>query len=327
MEAERRALYTSLRMNWQLDPSLAVEPWQVEDYRSLPLDKIFERLRLQDVHLDKNTFIQFADSFESPEELSEHLLDDADVDYATHDQIYLLVFELWRRLLPEKPCLTIFCDELDHQINNYDSGKTIDLEAIQDVLAQLQVVLDENTDQGIDPVVAFETISVGCANDLESFLYDFIAEQMEADNDSYASELLDDFAPYVKEVKWFDFLRARIQAENDPFASDILLHQLIEEAEAEPELEFNLEMLAFLVAAGDHSDFVALVHKSVPLLLTEEDFQDLLSVCADFYHRLDREQGEAFIQEILKKRSKIALYKPFDPSDPDVTHLFQALID
>lgn len=325
METERRALYNSLRMNWQLDPSLAVEPWQVEDYRALSLDKIFELLRLQEVFLDRNTFIQFADNFESPEELSEHLLDDAEVDYATQDQIYLLVFELWRRLVPEKPCLTIFCDELDHQINRYDSGSNRDFESIQDALANLQVVLDENTDQDIDPVVAFETISQGCANDLESFLYDFIAEQIDVQNTSYASELLDDFGPFVKEVKWFDFLRARLQAETDPFASDILIHQLIEEAEAEPDLEFNLEILSFLVAGGDRNDFVSLVHKSLPLLEAEEDFQDLLSVCADFYHRLDQETVEASIQEILKRRSKRDLEKPFERNDPDVVQLFKVL--
>ena len=36
MDAERRALYNSLRMHWLLDPNMAVEPWQVEDYRSMP---------------------------------------------------------------------------------------------------------------------------------------------------------------------------------------------------------------------------------------------------------------------------------------------------
>ena len=33
MQIERRALYNLMRMNWQIDPSLPAEPWQVEDYR------------------------------------------------------------------------------------------------------------------------------------------------------------------------------------------------------------------------------------------------------------------------------------------------------
>ena len=326
MDAERRALYNSLRINWQLDPNLAVEPWQVEDYRSMPLNNILERLKLQDIELDKNSFLAISQDFDTPEELTDHLIGDQDVDPKTQDQIYLLVFELWRRLIPEKLAFTVFCDEIDYQINLYDSGKIENVEIMQDTIANLQVVLDENTDQGVDPIEAFELISQGCANDLESFLYDYIAEQIDAGDDLYATELLDDFSAFVKDVKWFDFLRARLQASIDPALSDQLIRNIIDEATTFPELEFNLEVMTFMVIAGKKEDFLKLIKKTLPLLKTEEDFQDLLSIVADFYHRLDLDDIEIAILDLVRKRSQRPLEKPFITSDPDIATLFQVII-
>ena len=41
-------------------------------------------------------------------------------------------------------------------------------------------------DEGLPPEQAFQLISPYCANDIETFLYDFIAEQIDEDNESYA---------------------------------------------------------------------------------------------------------------------------------------------
>lgn len=325
MDIERRALYNSLRISWKQDSSLAVEPWQVEDYRALTLDQIFNRLALQEIQFDRHNFVHFAEEFDSPEDLTDQLLADADVDGATMDQIYLLIFELWRRLVPEKPSLSIFCDELDHQIDLYDSDPIAHQESIQDALANLSIVLEENTDEGVDPKVAFETISLACANDLESFLYDFTAEQIDNGDDAYASELIDDFSIFVKDVKWFDFLRCRQLAEQDPISTNMLLHQLIEDSAEGKDLEFNFEVLSFLVTHGERNDFTTLIKQTLPLLETEEDFQDLLAISADFYHRLDLEQVEQTLQTILKSRPKDNLEVLFKQSDPDKTAFLKAV--
>ncbi len=322
METELRALYNSLRMNWLLDPNVSIQPWQVEDYRSMPLEALFARLKLQDFDLNRSSFVSLADQFDTPEDLTNGLLADSDADEMTHDQVYLLVFELWRRLLPEKPCLSVFCDELDHQIHLYDSGRIENPEGIQDALANLQVVLDENTDAGNDPVDVFESICGGCANDVESFLYDYIAEQIEESNEFYAAELLDDFADYVSDVKWFDFLRVKLLETSNPEEAVRRLRKIIQDAAKEKDLEFNLDVLAYLVQAGDKEDFVKLVKSSVPLLTSEEDFQDLLTICADFYHRLDRDEVEEAIQNIIKKRSVKGVEATIDRTDPDIAELF-----
>lgn len=325
MYAERRALYNSLRQNWQSEPNLAVEPWQVEDYRNMPLNALFERLKLQDIHLDKSSYLKAAEELDSPEQLTDLLLEGNDADGMTHDQVYLLIFELWRRLVPEKPSLTIFCDELDHQISLYDSGRIDNAEALQDVIANLQVVIDENTDEGADPAEVFDMISHNCANDLESFLYDYIAEQMDAGDDAYATELLDDFAPYVKDTRWFDFLRARLLAPSDPQALARLLRKICAAPREKGDLEFNLEVLSFLVTAGEKEDFTKVVRKTVQLLSTEEDFQDLLTICADFYHRLDHDEIEKGIFDLIKKRTDRPLEASFLPTDPDIAVLYKIL--
>lgn len=325
MELERRALYNALRMNWLLDPSTEVEPWQVEDYRVMSFEMIFDRLKEKGITLDRAHFVAMAEDHLTPEELTEELLDETDADAKEQDQIYLLVFELWRRLVPEKPCLSVFCDELDYQIHLYDKGQVSSVESIQDVLANLEVILDENADEGADPVVIFESICSGCANDIETFLYDFIAEQIDNENYSYASDLLDGFGDYVKDVKWFDFLRTRLTAANDAKGANHLISQLAEEAAEENDIEYNLEILAFMVEAGERQVFTMLVNRTVPLLETEEDFFDLLTICADFFHRLDLEQIENKLQRLVASRNKNHFDKDMDLNDPQIAELLKII--
>ena len=321
MELERRALYNSLRMNWLLDPTIKVDAWQVDNYREMPLNQLFDLIGKFDFILDRVSFLALAENVDTPEELSDDLLADGQLNQADSDYLYLLIFEVWRRLLPERPCLSIFCDELDHQIYLYDTDKIENDEGIQDVIANLEVILDENTDQGGDPVEVFESVCAGCANEIESFLYDFIAEQIDNDNRAYAAELLDDFSDYVHDLKWFDFLRARLLSKTDFEGSNKLIQELVHESAKEPDLEFNLAVISFLIHGGDQSLFAFLVKKTVDLLEIEEDFQDLLELCIDYYHYLDREDEERTIQDILKKRPGKCLEASLAQSDPQIAQL------
>lgn len=303
MQLQRRALYNLLRQNWLLDPEEDAADWQVEDYRSLSLEVLFQRLASLGLPLDRNSFLAFAEQSDSPEDFSDLLLVDRDdLDAPSQDQVYLLIFELWRRVLPERLCLSVFCDELDHQINLYDRGDLQRVESLQDILANLQEVLDENTDQGVEPIEVFKAVSEGCANDIEGFLYDYITEQLDDDNVSYAAELVDGFYNYMPDVKWFNFLRARVLVESDPVAANALFAGLISEAMRDPDLEFCLEMLAFMVQGGERTLFVTLVKQALSRFKNEDDFQELLNICVDFYRRLDYEWEEQALQAILDSR-------------------------
>ncbi len=326
MQIQRRALYNSLRQNWLMDSSTEAEPWQIEDYRSLSLEALFQRLADLELPLDRNSFLGFADECDSPEDLTDHLLAERDdLDVSSQDKAYLVIFELWRRTLPERLCLSVFCDELDHQINLYDQDDIESPEAIEDALADLQEVLDENADQGVDPVDVFEAVSDGCANSIDGFLYDFISDLLDDDNLSYAVELVDGLYNYIPDKKWFDFLRARILVERDPVAANALFAKLIEDVAEDSDLEFSLEILAFMVLGGERALFVALVEQVLPRIRQETDFQELLSICVDFYRRLDYEWEEQALQAILDARNNKAADAIVEVGDPHRKELLRAL--
>lgn len=321
VEIEKRALYTSLRMNWLQDSSLEVEKWQVEDYRSLTLPSLFERLKKLSIDLDENSFIAYSNDCNAPEDLTEFLIGDNEISPDLEDKIYLLVFELWRRLVTETPSLSVFCDELDYQIYLYDNQLTTDIEPLQASLEQLSVILDENVDQGIPIEEVYKLITDYCANDIETFLYDFISDQMDQENLFYVQDLLESFHIYFKGNKWFSLLRARLSSFSSVGAAHKMLAQLIEEYADGGDLEFNLELLSFTVVTGPHGFFQEIVEISIPLIKKEEDFQDLLGICIDYYHRLDLDEIEMVIQGILKKRERINFDSKIQSNDPDVVHL------
>lgn len=314
---ERRALYNLLRMNWLTDPTMAVEPWQVEDYRSLPTPILFDRLKKFSIHLDKASFSVYADDSDSPEDLTDNLVTDLQLKTDQEDQIYLLIFELWRRLISEKPSLSILCNELDHLIYLYDQGTLPNATDLPDAINNFILVLEENVDQGVPPKEAFELISTYCANDLESFLYDFISDQIDEDNDSYVHDLLDDFSPFLSENKWFELLRARYLGHSHIKTAQKIVLDIIENHLNDKDIEFNIELLAFLAETADSTVFKKLLKTTVELIRTEEDFQDILHICEDYCHRLDKEEEEKILRLALQKRSQIALEQPFKTSDND----------
>ena len=237
----------------------------------------------------------------------------------------MVLFELWRRLLPERICVSVFCDELDHQINLYDREQVQDSEALQDVLGNLQEILNDNTDQGIEPEQAFNALSEACANNLEGFLYDFICDQIEEGNLNYAADLVDGFHDYVEQTEWFDFLKARTLIQDDPAATNELFHQLIEDTREEADKDLWLEILAFMIEGGERELFIKLVQMALPLIDTEEDFQDLLSICQDFYQRLDYDREAELLQQLLDQRSDCEMDDVVWGNDPHRTQLVEIL--
>lgn len=302
MDIQRKALYNLLRLNWLLEPDIDVAYWQVEDYRVLTLETLFKRLAQQHIELDRISFLAYAENYNSPEEITEDLTDESSDSIEDQDRVYLLIFELWRRLAPEKLCLSIFCDELDYQVTLYDSGEMENPEGLQDAIATLQDILDENADQGISPEEAFLSVAEGCANSIEDFLYDFTADQIDAGSDAYAFDLIEGFYPYMEDKKWFDFLKARLLLNTDINDGNRLLRKLIEDTSEDDDVQFHLEVLSSMVEGAERHLFIQLVQSTLSLIHREEDFQELLSICADYYQRLDYDWEEKEIQKILDQR-------------------------
>ncbi len=232
---------------------------------------------------------------------------------------------MWRRFIHDKAILSIFCDELDYQINLYDRDELESAGELEDALTRLESILDEYADEGEDPVDVFESISAECANGLESFLYDYIVDQIESDNGTYAADLVDSFYDFVKDVSWFDFLKARAVAPNDPVEANDIIKQLIFDSVEEPDLELNLEILAFLVQGGDRNLFLRLVQGTLPLLSAESELQELLQICADYCRCLDQEGKEQQLLEVIEQRADKEPTAAVDLKDPGLLLLAKAI--
>jgi hypothetical protein len=325
MGVAQKALYNSLRLSWLYDPGMSLEPWKVEDYRAIGTDELFERLRFHDIFLDKTTLKSSADGVDSPEELVDELASAEDLDPEEYDQIYLLIFELWRRLMPEKPTISILCDELDHQIYHYAQGHKDHFEALSDALANLYNVLEENVDHGVEPQEVFSAIGEYCAQDVEHFLYDYIADQIDAKESDFAIELLEQFYPFTLDKTWFDLLRARLAALTDPRGAQEMVRKLVAAQRDTPSLELNFDILSFLVEIASSDLFTQVFADTVGLLETEEDFIELVTLAADFFRALGHDAHEQKLVGLIEKRKEISPENLIAENDPDLVTLRQLL--
>ncbi|MGE5196209.1 MAG: hypothetical protein ACM3JI_02640 [Anaerolineae bacterium] len=302
MHIRGKALYNLLSLSWREDSTLQVQRWQVENYRALSLEEIFKRLKALDIVLSKESFLLYAESCSSPEELTEFLWVKEN-DHEQQDQAYLLLFELWRRLVKDKQPLSIFCDELDDRIDLYDRKALASDDGVQEILAELEDVLDRHVDQGEKPKEVFSILSQSCAHDLETFIYDYIVDQIDQGHELYASELLDGFAEYVEDEKWFAFLRVRLFFSSDAEEGSRLLKGLLEQVQEEPDVDLAFEMASFLVHAGDEALFWQTASLIFESLKTEADFQELLAVISDYFRRRDQDQEHQNVQAIIARRA------------------------
>lgn len=322
---EKRALYHLLRMNWLQEPHLSVEPWQVEDYRALSLSNLFERLQSLGFHLNRSSFIAHADVCDSPEDLTEHLIGSDVFSTPQEDEIYLMLFEVWRRLMGEKPSLSILCNELDYQIYLYDQDLKRDPFALQEALEKLIKILDKNVDEGVPPHEALKLISAYCANDVETFLYDFISDQMDEEQESYAHELLETFDPYLGENKWFQLIRLRLFGSIHNKMAQNLIERIFEENSPDWEIDFGLEFLFVLGELGDALRFSLLSTELFSYLKKEEQLHDLLLIAIDYSRSLDKDSEALQLESILQKRSSFPLEKEIDLQDPDLQRVRELL--
>src|SRR3990167_8060935 len=147
MEFKGRSLYNLLRIKSKEDPSLETESWQIEDYRSLSQEELFSFLKDLGVVLNKEHFLSYADSCGTPEELLECLWLEEWEEEDLGERAYLVLLELWRKLLPLRRSLSIFFDDLDFYIECLEETESLDEEAIMKTLRELEDILGQGKEQ------------------------------------------------------------------------------------------------------------------------------------------------------------------------------------
>lgn len=319
MSFEGRAFYNLLRMGDTEEYIKDIKEWQILNYRALKTSELFSLLEKEDLHLNPDSFLLYTEKCSSPEEIVDALLADQE-DLEKLDRAYLVVFELWRRLCKDKQSLSVFCDELDYQIQKYDDEEG-DEECLQEMLTELENILDQNVDDGEDPKTVFQLISNFLAHDLEDFIYDFAVAQLDQDNAVYASELIDGFYDYLEDPSWLDFLRACLVAPVDPEEATRMISRLLEQLQENPDLDLFFEILRYLIYQEEIPLFYHVFELIEPLLEKEEDFQDLLEVLADYFSTLDKDKEEKKIRTILEKRVVIDKEREFMIQDSDFLEL------
>jgi hypothetical protein len=294
---QTKALYNLLRFNAKDDPSIEAEPWALENLRQVPLEALWAKLAKLKIPLDATHFVQFAKECDTPEALADLLLDETQAKM--YDPLYLILFELWRRFFPERVSLSIFCDELDFQIDRYDTEELQSDEPIQDGLANLLEILEEHVDQGMSPKVAFASVSEYLATDLVTFLYDYISELLGQGGSLYASELLEEFFPYMPDPIRFDCLSVRLLSETNIIQANQQIKSLLEQP---LEIDLLFDLLHLLAAIGEHELFQAAIKKLLPSLTNEEEIEEMLDIAIEYYRRLDLDELEKAVLKIKKKR-------------------------
>ena len=315
MLLQRKALYNLIQLNL---PRIEagelhmgdLQSWQKENYRDKTVECLFAQLKGLGILLSVAEWQAYGQSCEEPEEIAEAL--GSKRKPLEKDQIFLIVFELWRRFFPEKRTLSIFCDELDNQMMAYDLSKP---NQVADCLAYLEQILDEHVDRGLSPSKALELIQMYCASEIESFLFDYILAEIDAGNHTYATDLLDGFKLYVKDTPWFGYLEARTDILSDPEEGYDRLEKLVSKVQSDTPVDLLEEILFFLANTGNHSLFYALAIKTLPLIRLESDFKEFLEACYAHYDYLELKKPALAIANIFHSRSQIASDTPLSRAD------------
>jgi len=299
-----RALFNLLQIRYKNQPlPSSVEPWQMEDYEKIPLKELFASLKKLKLPLNEQTFLEGAQDKENPEVLLQYFAGDFDVKSKL--QIYLIVFELWKRLLPTLRPISILCDALDHEITKLRELETADSEHLQDLLLAMQDLFDQAVDDGYIPEKVFVMVNSYLAHNLESVLYGYIKHQFDAQNDTEASEWIDGFYRYIPSKLSFDFLKFRLLFTHDMHDAIKLIDPLIDRILEANARRVALDLLEFLSQYGSADLFMNTFKKMVSLIQTEKDFIDMLNIAGDFYQGLDKEFEESQIRELVASRKDI----------------------
>ncbi len=314
-----RALFNLLQVRYknQTLPS-SVEGWQVEEYEKASLAQLFSRLKKLGLNLSEKSFLEVATDVENPEVLLQLLA--ADRESKIKLQIYLLVFELWKRLLPERKPVSVLCDELDHEIERLKTEKYFDSQLVQEILLNLQHLFERAVDDGYIPVKVFVIINSYLAHNLEVFLYGYIKYHLDQQNETEASEWIDGFYRYVPDKIALDFLKFRLLYRSDLQDAVKILDSLVERILEANAQKIAFDLLEFLSRFGTSDLFISTFKKMVPLIQTEKDFIAMLNIAGDFYQGLDKEMEESQIRQLVESRKNI---------DPDhkieIEHLLMSI--
>ncbi len=235
-----KAIYNNIlfcNQHPDLDPSLAtISEWKKKNWREVPLEALFRELSELGVEFDKAHFLVWADESDSPEDLliliTPDEVEEGDTEYL--DRLYLIIFELWRRLIPERRPLSIIGDDIDHALIAYES-----LWHEEDEMAQISIreqlirlfleytrLLQATCDQyqeneEVDDILDLQRYTTPAhaifamtqpffVHDISRSLFDFILEELSHDTYPDLMPLVEGIMPFILPSTWSMCMKAHI---------------------------------------------------------------------------------------------------------------------
>ena len=290
-----RAYYNLLWLEKLRGNTIPAKGFEILDYRKLSLAELFINLENLNIFFNEVTFSRYCEDLDSPEELIESLgLDDGD----EKREGYLLCFELWRRLLPEKECVSIFCDELDRIIAKYEKDR--DDEELLQTLHHLIDILDRNTVTSDSAHEIFNRLSMYIAHDLENVIFTYIDTMITDGLEDEYLALLDHFMPYVSDKRNLQFLKLKTLSNDFEEEKENLSGFLVSSLTEDLNFPLSLHLLFYLTEMRNDELFSELFATLASSTKEEDSLVALLDVLVEYHRKRGREEKEKQVTRFLQ---------------------------
>lgn len=294
-----RAYYNLLWLENLRGKRLSNPHWEVMDYRALSLQELFDELKKNDIYLDEESFCDLCQDLDAPEDIPGAL----SLEEEQARKGYLCGFELWRRLLPERESISLFCDELDRTIASYEKDK--DNSKLFELLENMVEILDRNSSQVENPQIIFKRLCLYVAHDLENVIYTFVNSRLSENQDDPALDLCDHFLPYVKEKRALLFLKLKSMSDVFSQERDKLMEYLISSLQDQPNFSLSLALLFYFIEQNQQEFFKEHFSLLVAHIEDEPSLVSLLDVLIAYHqhfgYKKRQEEAKGFLDKKVKR--------------------------
>lgn len=317
---ETKALYNSLRMMGRRMKLSPQDSWKVADWRGRESTALFNELKEMGVVLDPPLFYQWAAHCETPEDLFDFLFmeegeESAEWEEERKDHLYLLLFELWRRLVPEKRSLSLVADEIDHVLFAFDSGKEMVDEEMENALEEWVRLLNRlHDEEGLSAKEALHAIEPHFAHSVPDCIIDFLLDVSERGESERYGPLFEKVRPFLTlEPLWAKIVELRFCLREDMTLVNKKLGDLVAHVLTTPDVEceviFALCDISLKLERGEL--FLRLLERVAPCLQEQEDVEVVVHLLADFLEERPLPALKASLESLKKdmKTQKLSLLK------------------
>lgn len=330
-----KALYNNILLygahEARVSKSSERDDWKSCNWRARRIEDLFEELDRLGVHFDRRQFLSWASESDSPEDLLSLIMPDEyeTLSSDTVDHVYLIIFELWRRLIPERRPLSIVADDIDHAIVEYDKREDDDIGPVQvltkllfeyiRILQSAQDQLDEQDSEERKALLMkgyttqahalFGMTEPYFVHEIGRFIFDFVIEELTYETLYDFSPIVEGIHPFLVPVLWADSMLAHLVWYTDETRAIELNREIAKKVIAlsskESVIDTSLFFSALLLAAkaGDRETFFSMMRAFIKKSdhLAFNFLFELLSLAAlylETVHHPDLQEANRLIQEV-----------------------------